>query len=198
MNQYVGKPVTAANFLPKVINRLKTIGLEFWLFVLKIVGLIPIHSLRTIFYLISGVKMPLFGSVIHLGASFFEPNGITIGRNTVIGYRSFLDGRGKLKIGNHVDIASEVMIYTNEHDVGSEDFSNSFAPVTVGDYVFIGPRSIILPGVTIGKGAVVAAGAIVTKNIPEGEIWGGVPAQKIKDRPLKSYHYRLGRPMLFQ
>ncbi|MFA6518516.1 MAG: acyltransferase [Candidatus Shapirobacteria bacterium] len=198
MNEYVGQPVSISNILPKITNRTKTIFLEFWLYVLRLVGLIPSHTIRNLFYIISGIKMPFFGSVIHLGANFFTPQGITIGQNTIIGYRSFLDGRGKLKIGNHVDIASEVMIYTDEHDVNSENFGNSFAPVIIEDYVFIGPRSIILPGVTISKGAVVAAGAVVTKSIPPGEIWGGVPAKKIKDRGLKSYNYRLGRPMLFQ
>jgi maltose O-acetyltransferase len=70
--------------------------------------------------------------------------------------------------------------------------------VVIGDYVFIGPRAIILPNVKIGRGAVVAAGAVVTKDIPDFEIWGGVPAKKISDRKIKEPNYRLGRAMLFQ
>jgi len=197
MNQYVGQKVTPKNLLPKLINRLLTIFNEFWLLVLRIVGYIPLQSLRKMFYLLSGLKMP-FNSTIHLEANFFNISHITIGQNTIIGYRAFLDGRGTLNIGNHVDIASEVLIYTDEHDVNSADFGNSFAPVTIKDYVFIGPRAIILPGVTIGRGAIVAAGAVVTKNIPDFEIWGGVPAKKISDRILKNPQYQLGRPMLFQ
>lgn len=139
-----------------------------------------------------------FSSTIHLGANFFKPSGISIGQNSIIGYGAFLDGRGNLKIGNHVDIASEVLIYTNQHNINSPDFGNSYGPVTINDYVFIGPRAIILPDVTIGRGAIVAAGAVVTKNIPDFEIWGGVPAQKISQRTLKNPQYHLGRPMLFQ
>jgi maltose O-acetyltransferase len=197
MNEHVGKPITASNIFPKIINRLRTIFLELWLFILRLIGWVPIHTIRKIFYRASGVNMP-YSSTIHLGANFFNPSGITIGTDTIIGDNCFLDGRAPLKIGNHVGIASQVLIYNDEHNVHSNDYGNSFGPVTIGDYVFIGPRAIILPNVKIGKGAVVAAGAVVTKNIPDFEIWGGVPAKKISDRQLKNPSYRLGRPMLFQ
>ena len=197
MNDYIGQKVTPHNIFPKILNRLQTIFSEFWLLVLRIVGFIPSHLIRKFFYWLSGIKMPL-DSTIHLNANFFKPSGIKIGHNTIIGYGAFLDGRGKLTIGDHVDIASDVMIYTDEHNLNDPDFGNSFAPVIVGNHVFIGPRAIILPGVKIGNGAVVAAGAVVTKDIPDFEIWGGVPAKKISERQLKNPNYRLGRPMLFQ
>lgn len=197
MNEYVGQKITLKNFLPKLLNRFKTILLEFWLLILRIVGYIPIHFVRKFFYSLSGMKIP-FSSTIHLGANFFNPSGITIGENTIIGNSCFLDGRAPLKIGSHVDIASEVLIYNDEHDINSPSFGNSFSQVIIKDYVFIGPRAIILPGVTIGRGAVVAAGAVVTKDIPDFEVWGGVPAKKISDRQLKNPQYTLGRVMLFQ
>lgn len=197
MNQYVGKKITINNIIPKLINRISTILSEFCLYLLRIVGYIPIHSFRKIIYLLSGIKIP-FSSTIHLEANFFKPTGITIGQNSIIGYRCFLDGRGQLTIGSHVDIASEVLIYTDEHNINSEDFGNSFGPVIIKDYVFVGPRAIILPGITIGRGAVIAAGAVVTKNVPDFEIWGGVPAKKISERTLKNPQYQLGRAMLFQ
>ncbi len=196
MHETVGQKLNSKNFFAKAINRLKTIFLEFWLLILRIVGFIPIHTIRKLFYLLSGVKMP-FNSTIHMGANFFNPNGVTIGQDTIVGGNCFLDGRAPLTIGSHVGIATDVMIYNDEHDINSPDYGNSFGPVTINDYVFIGPRVIILPNITIGKGAVVAAGAVVTKDIPEYEIWGGVPAKKINDRP-QDLHYRLGRAMLFQ
>ena len=181
----------------KIITRFETILLEFWLMVLRFVGFIPIHFIRKIFYIISGVKMP-FDSTIHIGANFFNPSNITIGHDTIIGDHCFLDGRAPLKIGSHVGIASQVLIYNDEHDINSLDYGNSFGPVEIGDYVFIGPRAIILPNIKIGKGAVVAAGAIVTKDIPDFEIWGGVPAKKINDRSNQKPNYKVGRAMLFQ
>ncbi len=181
----------------KALNRILTILSEFWLLVLRIVGLIPSHLIRKFFYWLSGIKIP-FDSTIHLGANFFRPSRVNIGHDTIIGYGAFLDGRAGLTIGSHVDIATDVLIYTDEHNIHAADFGNAFAPVTIKDYVFIGPRAIILPGVTIGRGAVVGAGAVVTKDIPDLEVWGGVPAKKITDRKLKNPDYKLGRAMLFQ
>lgn len=110
----------------------------------------------------------------------------------------FLDGRDILKIGNHTDIASQVLIYNSEHDLEAEDFRAVTAPVEIGDYVFIGPRVIILPGVKIGDGAIVAAGAVVTKDVEPLIVVGGVPAREIKERKLRNLRYRLGRAALFQ
>ncbi|KXK08969.1 MAG: 2,3,4,5-tetrahydropyridine-2,6-dicarboxylate N-acetyltransferase [Microgenomates bacterium OLB22] len=132
-----------------------------------------------------------------MGTRFYHPSGIQIGDGTIIGEYATLDGRGRLTIGNHVDMASQVMLYTSEHDLGDAHFSPIIAPVTIEDYVFIGPRSIILPGVTIGKGAIVAAGAVVTKDVPTMTIVGGVPAKEIGKR-AGDIGYRLGRAALFR
>jgi maltose O-acetyltransferase len=158
---------------------------------------VPIWSVRKIVFLASGLKIGK-GSVIHMGCKFFEPKNITVGEDTVVGDRVFLDGRAKLKIGSHVDIASEVMIYNSEHDIESPIFEATSDSAEIEDFVFLGPRVIVLPGVTIGKGAVVGAGAVVTKDISDFEIVGGIPAKKIGERKLKDLHYKLGRARLFQ
>jgi Acetyltransferase (isoleucine patch superfamily) len=68
----------------------------------------------------------------------------------------------------------------------------------IEDYVFIGPRAIILPGVKIGKGAVVAAGAVVTKDVAPFSVVGGVPAKIIGERKIKNLSYKLGRARWFR
>lgn len=193
----MGKELNRSQVTEKVINRLFNYILDFELLIVRIVGLIPIYSLRWLVYLAAGLRIP-YSSHIHMGAQFFYPAGVEIGKDTIIGQGVFLDGRSKLKIGDHVDIASDVMIYNSEHDIDSEDFHAITAEVEIGDYVFIGPGVIILPGVKIGKGAVVAAGAVVTKDIPDSTVVGGVPAKIIRTRKLTDMHYKLGRARLFQ
>jgi maltose O-acetyltransferase len=196
-----GKKLTFGQAIPKIVNRFYNYLLDFELMVLRWVSHVPSHTFRKLFYVLSGMKI-VRGSTIHMWANFFNPCGIIIGDDTIIGDHAFLDGRAPLRIGNHVDIASSVMVYNSEHNINDNDFAVIEKvieePVEIGDYVFIGPRVIILPGVKIGKGAVVGAGAVVTKSVPDFAIVGGVPAKVIGERKNKNPNYKLGRPRLFQ
>jgi len=193
----MGRELTLGQALPKITNRFYNYWLDFKIMLLRWVGHIPSHLIRKFFYRIAGLKLGR-SSTIHMWASFFEPKNISIGEDTIVGDHAFLDGRATLEIGNHVDIASSVMIYNSEHDIEKDDFSAIEETVVIGDYVFIGPRVIILPGVKVGKGAVVAAGAVVTKDVPSFTIVGGVPAKVIGQLKNRKPKYRLGRARLFQ
>lgn len=193
----MGKPLTTKEASKKILNRIYSWILDFELLILTWVGLVPLHTFRLLIYKAAGMKIGS-GSRIHIGARFFYPENIKIGVGTIIGDNAFLDGRDKLVIGNNVDIASQVMILNSEHDVNSEDFHAISESVEIGDFSFIGPRAIILPGVKIGRGAVVAAGAVVTKSIDDYKIVGGVPAEIIGERKNKELNYKLGRGRLFQ
>jgi acetyltransferase-like isoleucine patch superfamily enzyme len=193
----MGRPLTLRQAFSKIVNRIFNCFLDLELMFLRWLGHIPSHTVRNLFYRLSGIKMGK-GSTFHMWASFFYPKNISVGRGTIIGDHAFLDGRAKLTIGNHTDIASFVIIYNSEHDLESQDFRATEEPVEIGDYVFIGPRVVVLPGVKIGKGAAVAAGAVVTKDVPEFAIVGGVPAKVIGERSNKNPKYRLGRARLFQ
>lgn len=187
--------------MKRIKRRIETILLECDNMILRWVGCIPSHHVRRFFYRIEGMKIGR-GSTIHMGAVFYNAGNIQVGRDTIIGEGAVLDGREKLIIGDHVDIASEVMIYNSQHNINSEDFAKVeeviSEPVEISDYVFIGPRAIILPGVVIGKGAVVGAGAVVTKNVSDFAIVGGVPAKVIGERKLKNPTYKLGRAAWFR
>ena len=181
----------------KITNRLYNYYLDLKVSTLLCLGKVPSHLFRRALFTLAGVQMGQ-GSTIHVGARFYQPKNVSIGEGTIIGDHATLDGRAKLTIGNHTDIASEVMIFNSQHDIHSEGFDPIEKPVSIGDYVFIGPRAIILPGVNIGKGAVVAAGAVVTKDVPEKAVVAGVPAQIVGERKVKELNYRLGRARLFQ
>lgn len=190
-------PLSTSEALYKISARLRSYLLDFGLYLLTLVSYVPSHNLRKFMYRLSGMTIGLHSS-LHVGCRFYLPSGITIGDDTIIGDRCFLDGRDKLSIGSHVDIASQVMIYNSQHDIDSESFTAITAPVEIQDYVFVGPRAIILPGVTLGRGSVVAAGAVVTHDIPAFALVGGVPAKIIRTRKLRDPHYMLGAPRLFQ
>ena len=198
MKDRVGKELTVRQVIAKISTRILHILLDFELMILGLITtIVPFHSLRNFFLRLLGVKIGKH-SFIHIGTTFYYPPGVRIGQGTVVGDHVFLDGRALLKIGNNVDIASQVLIYNSEHDIASVGFDPIEEAVEIGDYVFIGPRAIILPGVKIGKGAVIGAGAVVTTDVAPFDIVGGVPARVIGQRKNKNPHYKLGRARLFQ
>jgi acetyltransferase-like isoleucine patch superfamily enzyme len=119
-----------------------------------------------------------------------NPGRIAIGDHTIINRRCTLDGRGGLNIGNNVSVSPEVMLITSNHLKDDPDFGVEDRAITIEDYAWIGSRATILPGVTIGSGAVVAAGAVVTKDVPPYTVVGGVPAKAIGER-ARNLRYQL-------
>ncbi len=120
-----------------------------------------------------------------------------MGNTSVINAKCRLDNRGTITIGNNVSISQEVNIITAYHDVDLVDFTGTYLPVIINDLVFIGTRAMILPGVTIGRGAIIAAGAIVTKNVVPFAVMAGAPAKLIKMR-REDVAYTCDHHRLFQ
>ena len=192
----MGNQLTWKEAIPKIGFRFQSYYLEFLTALLWWLGFLPSHTVRKLLLKAAGMKIGK-KSYIHIGLRTYDPRNITIGEGTIVGDYATLDGRDMLEIGNHVDIASGVMIFNGSRDIHTEDFTLVLKPVKIGNYVFIGPRAIILPGVTVGDGAVIGAGAVVTKDVSPKTLVGGVPAKKIRDRDVKELKYRLGRARLF-
>ncbi len=168
--------------LARVCSNLWLSYLGFVLFLATLVGFLPCHALRRFIYrYVFRVRLGR-GSTIHWQCKFFHPAGVTIDDHTSIGNNAFLDGRGGLTIEDCVVTAAETAVFTWQHDINSANFAVVSAPVVIEDYVYIGPRVTILPGVHIGRGAVVAAGAVVTHDVPDYAVVGGVPARFIRER----------------
>lgn len=123
------------------------------------------------------------------GISVRNPKGLTIEDGVSIGPKVLLDARCGLTIRKSAVIAYEAIIWTLNHDYNDVNFCGKGAPVEIGKYAWVCSRSIILPGIIIGEGAVVASGAVVTKDVEPYTIVGGVPARVIGLREKKEYCY---------
>lgn len=142
---------------------------------------VPVYAVRH-FYLRRILGIPIGkNSAIHMGC-FFSGRKVIVGSNTVINRNCYIDGRVDTRIGDNVSISPEAYIISLTHDPQSSSFSTILKPVSIESYSWIGVRAIILPGVTVAKGAIVGAGAVVTKSCGEFEIVAGVPAKKIGTR----------------
>ncbi len=159
-----------------------------------IIPYIPSHTFRKSILRLLGCKIGKHVALYH-GFEIRDPKKLVISENTIIGFNSVLDARCGIFIGKNVNFSSEVMIWSLQHDYNSPDFSASGGKVVIEDYAWLSARSIILPGVTIGEGAVVAAGAVVTKDVPPYTLVGGVPA-KIIGKRNKNLTYKLGEHYL--
>jgi acetyltransferase-like isoleucine patch superfamily enzyme len=179
------------SFARKARNRVATILFNM------IVTYIPSHFIRQNFLRWFGGATIGKGSTIMRGTTVFDPEFLSIGNDTTIGFRCFLDSRAGISIGDNVTIASDTHILGGGHDINHPDFLPMPIPTVIEDYVWIASRSMILPS-HVHRGAVVAAHALVTKDVGELEVVGGVPAKVLTKRnpdALKySGHYR---PLFF-
>lgn len=148
----------------------------------RLVGRLPGHGLRVVAYrrlLRLGVGP---GTTIYRCPDIRRPSRVRIGRTTVIGPDAVLDGRCGLTIGDNVNLSKGVWIWTMQHEKDSPDFHAEGGPVVIGDRAWLSCRTTILPGVTIGEGAVVCAGAVVTSDVDAYAVVAGIPARKISAR----------------
>lgn len=153
------------------------------------VSRIPVYALRHA-YLRRVLRIPVGeGAAVHMGC-FVTGRNLSIGPRSVINRDCYLDGRGGLSIGADVSISPGCSLITLTHDPHDPDFAVVPKPVSIGDHVWIGARAMILPGVEVGEGAVVGAGAVVTKPCAPYDIVAGNPARRIGERS-KGLRYTL-------
>lgn len=154
----------------------------------------------------TALNMPRFRTLNYAKAALLRAMGATIGRRVVFYPGLWIMPASSVTLGNDVDLAKDVSItgkgpvtigdrtlvgygsriISSDHEIPGTgrifDAGHRHQPVSIGQDVWIGANCVILPGVTIGDHAVIAAGAVVTKDVPTGTIVGGVPAKPIAQR----------------
>jgi acetyltransferase-like isoleucine patch superfamily enzyme len=177
--------------------KLRVILSEFNTYICNnVINRIPSHTIRLFYYR----KVMRFkigkGSHIFLHCTFDTALGLQMGENSVINAKCRLDTRGGIFIGNNVSISNETTILSADHDMDN-NMDGRVKSVHLDDYIWIGTRAMILPGVSIQRGAVIAAGAVVSKNVEENTVVGGIPAKFIKTRVNPSFNYTANYKRLF-
>jgi len=162
-----------------------------------VVAHVPLFALRHLWYRrVLGVELGRDASIfMGMYCYFYRPffrsrEKLRIGDHSIINRRCTLDARGGITIGRNVSVSPEVMILTSEHRKDDPDFGVEDRPVVLEDNAWIGSRATLRPGVTVGRGAVVAAGAVVRRDVPAFTVVGGVPARVIGNRAT-DVRYRL-------
>lgn len=187
-----GVPMPAPAISPAGLgsSRGKAFGLQLTRYVTNnIVSRVPLSVLRHAWYrAVVGMTIARGASLqrdlyVYVGARGHSGlRGIAIGARSVVGRACCLDGRGGLTIGTNVVVSPGVWLLTDGHDADDPDFPEVLAPVEIQDDVWLGSRATVLPGVTIGTGAAVAPGAVVSKDVPPYAIVSGVPARPVGTR----------------
>lgn len=160
-----------------------------FLLIRLITGLIPQYvgaRVRTRILRAAGLNIG-YGTIMmatpHIHGSGNIRTKLKIGAHVMLNVGCFFDVSAPITISDHASLGHEVMILTSSHEIGDERHRAgplTTAPVKVGEGAWIGARSIILPGITIGAGSIIGAGAIVNRDIPPNTLAGGVPAKIIK------------------
>jgi acetyltransferase-like isoleucine patch superfamily enzyme len=168
-------------------------GLKYWISN-YIINRIPSYFIRENWLRLNGAKISSNAS-IHLNVFIFGPQkNLYIDEQTVINPEARLDCRKQLKIGRNVSISREVFLLTLGHDYNDENFSLKGDGIIIEDNCWIGIRSTILPGVTLGEGCVIGANSVVTKSTEPWKVYAGNPAREIGIREKKNYNSISYRP----
>jgi len=162
-----------------------------------VISHIPVFALRHVWYRrVLGWDLGARAYVFmdqHIEMAGIRTSGtrVSIGAGTIIMRDCLLSTRGGLVIGENVSISQGVWLVTATHQLDDPEFADVYLPITIDDYAWIGTRATILSGVTVGRGAVVMAGAVVNEDVAAFAIVSGVPATTVGMRELRDPNYRL-------
>ena len=155
------------------------------------VNRIPLAGARVRAYSALGIAFEEISSTqISLGVEMWVGRRLSIGARSTIGQRCYIDARGGIRVDANVSISREAALLTATHLPDDPDFAAELAPIHLEHHSWIGMRALVMPGVRVGEGAVVAAGALVSADVERYTIVAGVPAKPLRRR-AEPMGYRL-------
>jgi maltose O-acetyltransferase len=169
-----------------------------------IIAHIPSHTIRRAWYRralgwhIGSRATILMEQHVQMAGIRSSSMKVSLGKGCVINRGCFLYTTGGLVIGENASISAGTWLITGTHDMNDPLFPDRYMPIVIGNYAWIGVRATILAGVTIGEGAVVMAGAVVTRDVPPYAVVGGIPARVVAQRTLQNPTYKLDFCPLFE
>ncbi len=165
------------------------IGRQLQFFLLNyITAHVPVYCFRKAVYRLSGAKIGN-RTIIDMDAYVLSPNRLRIGAHSHINHDCMLNAEGGIVIGDNVSISHHVRICSSGHDYNTPEFKLKQEPIIIDNHVWIGLGAIVHLGVHIGEGAVIASGAVVTKDCKPWTVYGGVPAKEIGKRNIDEVDY---------
>ncbi len=177
---------------PTLVDRMRSIyGQIYNIIICKI----PVHWIRLGWLRLGGATIGK-GSTIWRNTEVLSIENLHIGEDSVVAWHCQLDARAGLFIGDHVTIASYVLLIAGQHDLDSPTFDSLGYPIYVGDYAWIASRALITGGARIGKGAVIGGASVINKVVDDYKIMVGPTGKAIGERP-HDLSYHVGGKSLF-
>ena len=170
---------------PRLFRSARNVNSTWWHWAVNALAASPAVSRKNRSRILRTAGIQVGSALIESGCFFFSDQ-VELGDWSLINHRCYFDSRDRIVVGERVRVAMEVMLCTSGHELGTEtkragDYTS--APIAVGDGAWLGTRTLVLPGVTIGAGCVVAAGAVVAEDLEPHGLYAGVPARRIRDLP---------------
>jgi acetyltransferase-like isoleucine patch superfamily enzyme len=160
-----------------------------------VINKIPSHNIRLAWLRMGGARIGK-GSSIWRNTEVLGIENLVMGEDSVIAWHCQVDARAGLIIGNHVAIASHVLIIAGSHDLAAPEFWSVSAPIRIDDYAWVASRALIGHGAHLGRGSVVTANTVVAKEIAPYKIVGGSGGKPMGERP-HDLNYKVGGKGLF-
>ena len=163
--------------------RRRNIDSAWWHWLVNDVAASPMLDRRTRGRILRRAGIEVDKAIVESGCFFFGAN-VKLGDYAVVNHGCYFDSKDWITIGPRCAVAMGVMLFTSNHELGDEFRRWSTyrtAPIEVGAGSWLGARALVLPGVTIGESCIVAAGAVVTKDLEPNGLYAGVPAKRIRD-----------------